>query len=72
MPKILKQGKQDTEMWPYTVTLVCRKCGCEFQLEVGDHWRLVEVEQSDYRGDTYTETHVALNCPNCKNEVTAR
>lgn len=72
MVRILTPGRTDAEMWPYTVVMVCYRCGCEFKVESGDRWRTVQVRRTDPRGDDYTETQVALACPNCGREVTGR
>lgn len=50
--KILKPGKIEPELWWLGKKYSCRKCGCKFQLEKGDH--------------PNNDLIFTLPCPTCK------
>ena len=73
--KILEQGKQPGEMWPYTLTLHCYRCGCKFKLEETDHgWRKEMTKSWDQRDNVEYEDgeQVVIDCPNCGKQVTGK
>jgi len=62
--KIIEQGKQRGEMWPYNLTFKCNHCGCKFKIDTTDHY---EMDNSDPREPEAAK----IPCPNCTRMVYA-
>lgn len=69
MVKILKPGNGADTRWPYTVVLRCFTCGCEFKLELGDAFRIEDIDVPDQRESGQL---VHAPCPNCRAYCAAR
>lgn len=67
MVKRLNPGRQVDERFPFNATLTCEQCGETFQLEPGDEWWYVSID------DARLAATIGTRCPNptCGEELTA-